>query len=94
MWHEEGAEGRAGCVGKPAAKVVVPEGADGAGVRPIAAFVGLSPEEIAAQIEENGDEELLFGLANGLLDLKVPWPDVERIRCVQGVWGGVVGVGR
>ena len=31
----------------------------------IADFVSLSPEQIAAQIEEEGDEDMIFGLGHG-----------------------------
>ncbi len=31
----------------------------------IAEFVSLSPEQIAAQIEEEGDEDMIFGLGHG-----------------------------
>ena len=49
-------------------------------VERIVAFVGLTPEKMAAQIEDSGDEEVLFGLAHGLLDLKIESPEAEKIR--------------
>jgi hypothetical protein len=51
--------------------------------RHLASFVGLSPEQIASQIENSGDEELLFAMAHALLDLKTVAPELEKLRSIS-----------
>ena len=94
MTASESASCASSCSSSKGAPLDTLESPEAAGLararRHLTSFVNLSPEQITAQIEDRGDEELLFALADALLDLQSTALDLEKLRCStsKGCVGG------